>query len=100
MKKIISFLLMAVLLIPIFTVSYAEPKSYESEYLPEGELYFTTFGYHDTWTNAWEDWDNDLSEKGTLLPRNQTKTYDKGKPNTVVTGSGNTLKFDLGKITK
>ena len=61
MKKIISLLLTILVLIPSIKITNAEPKVYQSEFLPKGKFIFTTYGYHDTWTNEWKGWGDDLS---------------------------------------
>lgn len=55
MKKVVSLILLVVLLLPMSIFPRAEKKIYESEFLPPGKFIFTTFGYHDTWTNEWKD---------------------------------------------
>lgn len=79
-KRGISLLLMLSLVLTSLVGLTGEQVQAEPKPAPMGEVVYAYFGYHDTWTTAWQGTGDPSSGGGRDLAANLTISWDKGAP--------------------
>ena len=81
-KRGISLLLMLSLVLTSMVGLTGEQAQAETKPAPMGEIVYSHFAYHDTWTTQWQGRDDQYSDRGKKLDSNLKISWDRGAPNT------------------
>jgi len=82
-KRSISLLLMLSLVLTSIVGLTGEQAQAETKPAPMGEIVYSHFAYHDTWTTQWEGRGDIYSDHGKKLSSNLNLSWDRGKPATI-----------------
>lgn len=81
-KRSISLLLMLSLVLTSMVGLTGEQAQAETKPAPMGEIVYSHYAYHDTWTTQWQGAGDSYSEYGKKLDSNLKISWDRGKPTT------------------
>ena len=81
-KRGISLLLMLSLVLTSMVGLTGEQAQAETKPAPMGEIVYSHFAYHDTWTTQWQGADDHTTDYGKKLDSNLKISWDRGAPTT------------------